>query len=530
MATIPAFLDRAKVVEEYFQLESESKTLPTPLEPREERNRQLNLWQLLHHILKRGHLNEREASMVTRQIAEALQFMHRKGLAHRDLKPENILCQSDTELLPIKLCDFDLASAIRHAGISTMTTPALSTPVGSAEFMAPEVVDAWVVERDKGDFVNYDKRCDLWSLGVIIYIMLCGYPPFYGHCEESKCGWEDGGYCRECQQLLFNRIRDGEFSFPSPEWDCISDDAKDLIGHLLVCDSRLRYSADQVLLHRWIKYPAPETALTTAKVLLRDNSVRNLETFTNEALSISKLIDVQLATNNHQKNLTEMSDNRGDITRCRFVISNNEYLDNNIANKNCSKVVIPKGFACLSRTQQPSHQLCRSSCISNKPLIESPVNGTKYARCNGSNTVDSDILSVNCSRHAVSKENENSIVSDANTEDYNWNCMESVLVECMKSILLDKQNKKYLKRQHQLSKGDCHRRNQLCYSSSIAFSSSRSSCGFEYMKELHRNTTTADDQPFGNRNQIALYHSAKQPPYDSRSDQLIFNQDHRRLS
>lgn len=65
--------------------------------------------------------------------------------------------------------------------------PDLASPVGSAEFMAPEVVDAFV-----GEALKYDKRCDMWSLGVIIYIMLCGYPPFYGECEKENCGWDQG--------------------------------------------------------------------------------------------------------------------------------------------------------------------------------------------------------------------------------------------------------------------------------------------------------------------------------------------------
>lgn len=84
------------------------------------------------------------------------------GIAHRDLKPENILCERAEEVVPIKICDFDLASAIKCDSDGTKT-PELLTPVGSAEYMAPEVVDAWV-----GESFSYDKRCDLWSLGIIL--------------------------------------------------------------------------------------------------------------------------------------------------------------------------------------------------------------------------------------------------------------------------------------------------------------------------------------------------------------------------
>ena len=76
--------------------------------------------------------------------------------------------------------------------------------VGSAEFMAPEVVDLFVGERES----SYDKRCDLWSMGVIAYILLSGYPPFSGNCEQ-ECGWNRGENCQRCQELLFESIREG---------------------------------------------------------------------------------------------------------------------------------------------------------------------------------------------------------------------------------------------------------------------------------------------------------------------------------
>lgn len=86
------------------------------------------------------------------------------GIAHRDLKPENILCEKWDEVVPIRICDFDLASGIPVSSEKdSCKTPELLTPVGSAEYMAPEVVDAWV-----GESFSYDKKCDLWSLGIIL--------------------------------------------------------------------------------------------------------------------------------------------------------------------------------------------------------------------------------------------------------------------------------------------------------------------------------------------------------------------------
>lgn len=197
---------------------------------------------LLNHIQRRVCFTEREASLVTRDIAAALKYLHDRGIAHRDVKPENILCVDPNSVSPVKLCDLDLASKpssfykknfasnlsynndndddddvdddydydtddneenLNNSSVNqlksyhTFSTPRnlpiaysepdLASPVGSAEFMAPEVVDAFV-----GDSLKYNKRCDMWSLGVIIYIMLCGYPPFYGECERNDCGWNQG--------------------------------------------------------------------------------------------------------------------------------------------------------------------------------------------------------------------------------------------------------------------------------------------------------------------------------------------------
>lgn len=159
---------------------------------------------MLSRIQEHVHFSEAEAAQIVRELATALHFLHGKGVAHRDLKPENILCVSRDRLCPVKLCDFDLGSGISFTSglASPLATPQLQTPVGSAEFMAPEVVSLFAGSAA----AHYDKRCDLWSLGVVAYILLCGYPPFRADCG-ADCGWERGDNCRNCQELLFSSIQ-----------------------------------------------------------------------------------------------------------------------------------------------------------------------------------------------------------------------------------------------------------------------------------------------------------------------------------
>jgi MAP kinase interacting serine/threonine kinase len=149
------------------------------------------------------------------------------------------------------------------------TTPNLFTPVGSAEYMAPEVVDIF-----RGDTFSYDKKCDLWSLGVLLYMMLSGSPPFNAKCLKD-CGWERGMNCEDCQVMLMKKITAGDYTFPQEIWGKISSEAKDLISKLLEINAERRLSANETLRHAWLNEAAviPDTPLTTPKVLKRYSSI-----------------------------------------------------------------------------------------------------------------------------------------------------------------------------------------------------------------------------------------------------------------
>uniref|UniRef100_A0A0K0ESE9 Protein kinase domain-containing protein n=1 Tax=Strongyloides stercoralis TaxID=6248 RepID=A0A0K0ESE9_STRER len=235
----------------------------------------MNGGPLLDHITEKNCFTEQEASMVTSKIAKGIKFLHDQGVAHRDIKPENILCSSIDGLECVKLCDLDLATKLspikRSTSVDSLCDGDFESPVGSAEFMAPEVV-----ERFMDETLKYDKKADTWSLGVLIYIMLCGYPPFYGQCDSEDCGWTKGEICDECQDSLFENIKRGDFDFPDDDWRNISDEAKDLICHLLVRNARYRYTIDDVLNHSWITKQSPNIPLVTPSNLERIESARDI--------------------------------------------------------------------------------------------------------------------------------------------------------------------------------------------------------------------------------------------------------------
>lgn len=168
-----------------------------------------------------GHFSERDAANLVRCILDAIAYCHdKKGIVHRDLKPENFLFSSRDEDAVIKIIDFGLS---RH---DDMQKGIMNTKVGTPYYVAPEVLNR-----------EYTKSCDIWSIGVITYILLCGYPPFYGDTDNQ----------------IFDSVRTGRFDFPSPDWDGISDSAKDFICSLLKRDPSKRLSAANALEHTWIK-------------------------------------------------------------------------------------------------------------------------------------------------------------------------------------------------------------------------------------------------------------------------------------
>merc|ERR1712232_1507184 len=170
---------------------------------------------------------EAQAASYMSQILGAMCYLHEKKFAHRDIKPENFLLQNKTKEAAIKVIDFGLAKQF-VPGESKLFTKA-----GTPYYVAPEVLKS---TKDSG----YNEKCDIWSCGVLAYIMLCGYPPFYGDTDGD----------------ILKMVKSGKFDFPSPDWDNTSKEAKDFISKMLFTDPRQRLSSDNCKDHAWLSMKA----------------------------------------------------------------------------------------------------------------------------------------------------------------------------------------------------------------------------------------------------------------------------------
>jgi calcium/calmodulin-dependent protein kinase I len=195
--------------------------------------------ELFDKIVQKGQYSEKDAAAMVKKILGAVDYLHHNNIAHRDLKPENLLLRGhdDTDVM---LSDFGLS---KITGQSMM-----ETACGTPYYVAPEVLSA----------SGYDKEVDLWSVGVITYLLLCGFPPFYG----------------ESLPEVFEQIMKAEFDFPDPYWTEISGEAKDFIQKLLIADSKKRLTAASALQHSWIQKGGSGKVLNVKDKMTNFNNTR----------------------------------------------------------------------------------------------------------------------------------------------------------------------------------------------------------------------------------------------------------------
>uniref|UniRef100_A0A8C0FX44 calcium/calmodulin-dependent protein kinase n=1 Tax=Bubo bubo TaxID=30461 RepID=A0A8C0FX44_BUBBB len=198
--------------------------------------------ELFEDIVAREYYSEADASHCIQQILESVNHCHLNGIVHRDLKPENLLLASKSKGAAVKLADFGLAIEVQGE------QQAWFGFAGTPGYLSPEVL-----RKDP-----YGKPVDMWACGVILYILLVGYPPF----------WD------EDQHRLYQQIKAGAYDFPSPEWDTVTPEAKDLINKMLTINPAKRITASEALKHPWICQRS-----TVASMMHRQETVDCLKKF-----------------------------------------------------------------------------------------------------------------------------------------------------------------------------------------------------------------------------------------------------------
>eukprot|EP01025_Chloroclados_australasicus_P018255 TRINITY_DN1946_c0_g2_i2.p1 TRINITY_DN1946_c0_g2~~TRINITY_DN1946_c0_g2_i2.p1 ORF type:complete len:675 (-),score=121.75 TRINITY_DN1946_c0_g2_i2:1748-3772(-) len=177
--------------------------------------------ELLEAVIERGTYSEADARTCFVQLLRGIRYLHQHKIVHRDLKLENLLLAAPDDITHVKIADFGLAKKVAEQQMQTIC--------GTPQYVAPEII---MGNRD----LEYGPAVDMWSAGVVLFILLGGYPPFY----------------HESEAVLFEIIRKGLFKFDDPVWEEVSDQAKDLISKLLVVNPNKRLSAGEALQHPWL--------------------------------------------------------------------------------------------------------------------------------------------------------------------------------------------------------------------------------------------------------------------------------------
>ncbi|KAL6553204.1 Calcium-dependent protein kinase 15 [Orobanche gracilis] len=223
--------------------------------------------ELFDSIIAQGHYSEKAAADLCRQIVSVVHHCHFMGVMHRDLKPENFLLSSKDDKAMLKATDFGLSVFIEEGGLfehiysgprSILSGKVYRDIVGSAYYVAPEVLKR-----------SYGKEIDIWSAGVILYILLSGVPPFWAETEKG----------------IFDAILSEGIDFDSQPWPSISDSAKDLVRKMLTKDPKNRITSAQVLDHPWIKGQASDKPIDSA-VLSRMKQFRAMNKLKKLALKV----------------------------------------------------------------------------------------------------------------------------------------------------------------------------------------------------------------------------------------------------
>ncbi|XP_074138102.1 calcium/calmodulin-dependent protein kinase type IV [Sminthopsis crassicaudata] len=228
--------------------------------------------ELFDRIVEKGYYSERDAAQAVKQILEAVSYLHENGIVHRDLKPENLLYATPEPDAPLKIADFGLSKIVEDQ-------VTMKTVCGTPGYCAPEILRGCA----------YGPEVDMWSLGVITYILLCGFEPFYDERGD---------------QYMFKRILNCHYRFVSPWWDDVSLNAKDLVKKLIVLDPKKRLTTFQALQHPWVTGKAANFVhMDTAQKKLQEfNARRKLKAAVKAVVASTRLGSASTHSNSLQDN------------------------------------------------------------------------------------------------------------------------------------------------------------------------------------------------------------------------------------
>ncbi|XP_035653057.1 calcium/calmodulin-dependent protein kinase type II subunit gamma isoform X8 [Oncorhynchus keta] len=276
--------------------------------------------ELFEDIVAREYYSEADASQCINQILESVHHMHQHDIVHRDLKPENLLLASKLKGAAVKLADFGLAIEVQG------DEQAWFGFAGTPGYLSPEVL-----RKDP-----YGKPVDIWACGVVLYILLVGYPPF----------WD------EDQHKLYQQIKAGAYDFPSPEWDTVTPEAKNLINQMLTINPTKRITADQALKHPWVCQRS-----TVASMMHRQETVECLRKFNARRKLKGAILTTMLVTRN--------------FSACKSLL--NKKLDGGVKKRKSSSSV------CLMEPQTT--------------VVHNPADGTKGSTESCNTTEEEDVKS-----------------------------------------------------------------------------------------------------------------------------------------
>ncbi|XP_058645941.1 calcium/calmodulin-dependent protein kinase type II subunit beta isoform X13 [Onychostoma macrolepis] len=293
--------------------------------------------ELFEDIVAREYYSEADASHCIQQILEAVLHCHQMGVVHRDLKPENLLLASKCKNAAVKLADFGLAIEVQG------DQQAWFGFAGTPGYLSPEVL------RKEA----YGKPVDIWACGVILYILLVGYPPF----------WD------EDQHKLYQQIKAGAYDFPSPEWDTVTPEAKNLINQMLTINPAKRITAQEALKHPWVCQRS-----TVASMMHRQETVECLKKFNARRKLKGAILTTMLVSRNFSAK--SLLNKKADVKK-RKSSSTVQYMPQSNSAKN-SIVTSPKGNV-------PSPALEPQTTV-----IHNPVDGIKESSDSSNTTIEDE--------------------------------------------------------------------------------------------------------------------------------------------